>query len=230
MALLPGSELVHLIATYGSPAVGGLVALESMGVPVPGETALIAAAVYAGNTGHLSIVGVIVGAAAGAILGDNLGFWLGHRFGYPLLLRYGRYVRLTDARIKLGQYLFRRHGGKVVFFGRFIAVLRALAAFLAGTNAMPWPRFLAFNAAGGIVWATLYGVGAYSLGEELHRLAGPVGFTLLALAVVGIVIGLLALHRHEVAWEIEAEQALPGPLPPRLTHERSLETAGRGSR
>jgi len=93
---------------------------------------------------------VIAAAASGAILGDNLGFWIGREGGYRLLRRYGRYIRLEERRLKLGQYLFMRHGGKVVFFGRFVAVLRAWAAFLAGTNRMRWPRFLLFNAAGGI--------------------------------------------------------------------------------
>src|SRR5712692_6712168 len=119
----------------------------------------------------LAIALVIVAAASGAILGDNLGYWVGREAGYRLLRRYGRYIRLEERRLKLGQYLFRRHGGKVVFFGRFVAVLRTWAAFLAGTNRMPWNRFLVFNAAGGILWATLYGLGGYTLGKEVHRLA-----------------------------------------------------------
>lgn len=143
--------------------------LQSTGIPFPGETTLLAAATYAGTTHHLSIALVIVAAASGAILGDNLGFWVGREGGYRLLRRYGRYIRLERRRLKLGQYLFRQHGGKVVFFGRFVAVLRAFAAFLAGTNRMPWGRFLAFNAAGGIVWAIVYGLGGYALGRNVHR-------------------------------------------------------------
>jgi membrane protein DedA with SNARE-associated domain len=119
---------MHLIAPYGYWTVGGIIALESMGLPLPGEATLVAAAVYAATTHHLNIWLVIAAAATGAIVGDNIGYWIGREIGYPLLLRYGHYVYLTEARIKLGQYLFFRHGGKIVFFGRFVAVLRALAA------------------------------------------------------------------------------------------------------
>jgi len=152
------SDLLHLLTTYGYLAVLFFVSIESIGIPFPGETMLLLAAIYAGTTHHLFIPLVIVAAASGAILGDNIGFWIGREGGYRLLRRYGRYIRLDERKVKLGLYLFRKHGGKVVFFGRFIAVLRAFAAFLAGTNRMLWPRFLLFNALGGIVWATLFGV------------------------------------------------------------------------
>ncbi|MGH7986961.1 MAG: DedA family protein, partial [Candidatus Binataceae bacterium] len=185
-----------------------------MGLPLPGEATLIAAAIIAGTSHDLNIWLVVGVAAAGAIIGDNMGFWIGREFGYWLVLRYGRYVRLNERRIKLGQHLFLRHGGKVVFFGRFIAVLRALAAFLAGVNCMTWPRFLVFNAAGGIVWAAIYGVGAYYLGKEISSLAEPVGIALACLAGVAIIIGYIILRRHEAQLEDRAEAALPGPLQP----------------
>ncbi len=179
-----------LIEHAGYGAVFLAVGIESIGIPFPGETTLIAAAAYAGGTHKLNIAFVIAAAAAGAIIGDNIGFWIGREFGFRLLLRYGRYIGITERRIKLGQYLFRRYGGEVVFFGRFVAVLRALAAFLAGTNRMSWPRFLIFNAAGGIVWSGLYGIGAYALGKQIHRLAGPVGIVLGVIALILIVTGL----------------------------------------
>src|SRR5438445_3918072 len=160
------SDLTHLLTTYGYWAVLIFVAIESTGIPFPGETMLLVAAIYAGTTHRLSILLVIVAAACGAILGDNLGFIIGRTGGYRLLRRYGRYIRLDERKLKLGQYLFMKHGGKVVFFGRFVAVLRAWAAFLAGVNRMPWPDFLFFNAAGGITWATIYGLGAYYLGDN----------------------------------------------------------------
>src|SRR5216683_937487 len=103
------------------------------------------------------------------------GFLFRARRCFRLLRRYGRYLHLNESRLKVGLYLFRKHGGKVVFFGRFVAVLRAWAAFLAGTNRMPWPRFLLFNALGGISWATIYGLGGYLLGDNINRLTGPVG-------------------------------------------------------
>jgi membrane protein DedA with SNARE-associated domain len=211
---LSPDELSHFITTYGYWAVLAVVALESIGVPVPGETTLIVAAVYAGTTAELNILFVIAAAAAGGIVGDNIGFCLGRKCGYPLLLRYGRYIGFTDKRIKLGQYLFQRHGGKVVFFGRFVAVLRALAALLAGANCMSWPRFLMFNAAGAILWATVYGLAAYYLGEEVHRVSGPVGTAAVALALIAIGAVIFVLRRNEARWEDEAERALPGPLRP----------------
>jgi len=155
-------DLTHLLNLYGYWAVLLFVAIESTGIPFPGETMLLAAAIYAGTTHHLAIALVIAAAAAGAIIGDNLGFWIGREGGYRLLRRYGKYIRLDERKLKLGQYVFRNHGSKVVFFGRFVAVLRAWAAFLAGTNRMPWGRFLIFNATGGILWATLYGLGGYA--------------------------------------------------------------------
>jgi membrane protein DedA with SNARE-associated domain len=206
------STLTHLLATYGYLAVLLCVAIESTGIPFPGETILLVAAIAAGTTHHLSIALVIVAGALGAILGDNLGFWVGREGGYRLLRRYGRYIRLDERRLKLGQYLFLKHGGKVVFFGRFVAVLRAWAAFLAGTNRMRWPRFLLFNAAGGIVWATLYGLGGYFLGEDIHRLVGPLGIVLLVLAVLLIIAGIVIVRRNEQRLEDQAERALPGPL------------------
>jgi membrane protein DedA with SNARE-associated domain len=206
------ATLTHLLASYGYLAVLVFVAIESTGIPFPGETVLLVAAIAAGTTHQLSIVGVIVAAASGAILGDNLGFWLGREGGYRLLRRYGPYIHLEERRLKLGQYLFLKHGGKVVFFGRFVAVLRAWAAFLAGTNRMRWPRFLLFNAAGGIVWATLYGLGGYFLGDNIHRLVGPVGIVFLVLAILLILTGIVIVRRNEERLEDEAERALPGPL------------------
>jgi membrane protein DedA with SNARE-associated domain len=218
MSFLSHGTVAHFISTYGYWAVGLIVGMESMGIPLPGETTLIAAAIYAG-TNHQSNIGlVIAAAAAGAIIGDNIGFWLGREFGYRLLRRCGRYVGLTEKRIKLGQYLFQRYGSMVVFFGRFVAVLRALAAFLAGANRMPWPHFLLANAAGGIVWAAAYGLGAFYLGKQVEKLSGPVGT---ALAIVGAVVaigGIVLIRSHEAQLEAKAEEALPGPLRP--VHER----------
>ena len=201
-----------LIVKYGSFAVAGVVCLESMGLPLPGEAILIAAAIYAGKTGGLNIVEVIAAAAAGAIVGDNIGYWIGREIGFRLLVRYGSYVGLNEGRIKVGQYLFQRHGGKIVFFGRFIALLRVLAALLAGVNRMSWPRFFFFNAAGAILWATVFGLGAYTLGEEIEHLTKPAAVALAAAGVAAIVIWVLFLHSRREELEAEAWRALPGPL------------------
>jgi len=173
---------------------------------------LLAAAIYAGTTHHLALPFVIAAAAAGAILGDNIGFWVGREGGYRLLKRYGKYIRLDERKLKLGQYLFKKHGAKVVFFGRFVAVLRAWAAFLAGTNRMPWGRFLIFNAAGGILWAILYGIGGYLLGNNVHRLTGPVGIAFVVVAALLIIAGFVYMRRNEKRLEDEAERDMPGPL------------------
>jgi len=207
-------DLGSLISHYGYAAVGVVIGLESMGIPLPGETMLVLAAIYAGTHSDLHISGVIGAAALGAILGDNVGYWLGREFGYLLLLRYGRYVGLVEARIKLGQYLFLRHGGKVVFFGRFIAVLRVLAAFLAGVNRMEWKSFLIANAAGGVVWSLVYGVGAYLFGSALLHAHRPVS---IALVIGGLIIAAVAfryVRSHEAELERQADLALPGPLRP----------------
>ena len=204
--------MTNLVAQYGYFAVLVIVGLESTGVPLPGETTLVAAALYAGATHNLNIVGVVIAAAVGAILGDNLGYLIGHWGGYRLLIRYGRYIRLSEKRIKIARYLFLRYGGEVVFFGRFTAILRAYAAFLAGTTRMPWRRFLFFNAAGGIAWATIYGGGAYLLGRQIERLSGPFEIVFVAAAVIAIVVGALIIRRQEERLAVAAEKAFPGPL------------------
>src|SRR6478752_7908735 len=146
-------EHVHqLLATYGYWAVLVVVMMESAGIPVPGETILVSAAIYAGTTHKMQIEWVIAAAACGAIMGDNIGFWVGREFGRHVVERFGSHVGLDKKRLKLGQYLFDRHGGKIVFFGRFVAFLRAFAAVLAGANRMHWSYFLIMNALGGICW------------------------------------------------------------------------------
>jgi membrane protein DedA with SNARE-associated domain len=199
------------IATYGYLAIFVVVGMESAGIPMPGETVLVTAAILAGE-GTLRIYGVIGAAAAGAIVGDNCGYWVGREFGFPLVYRYGRYVRLDERRLKLGQYLFLKHGGKIVFFGRFVAVLRAFAAFLAGVNRFNWEEFFLYNAAGGIVWASIFGAGGFWLGRAFEHYARPVGVAALIAAVIGSVLAARFIRSHEQALEDEAERALPGPL------------------
>jgi membrane protein DedA with SNARE-associated domain len=215
LSFLSEHGVAQLVAAYGYWIVAGVISLESMGLPLPGETILIVAAVYAGTTHELDIALVIAAAAAGAILGDNLGFLIGRRIGQPLLLRFGPSIGLHERRLKLGQYLFLRYGAEAVFLGRFVAILRALAALLAGANGMVWPRFLVANAAGGIAWASLYGLGAYFFGNGIHRLSGPAGTALLIAALAALGVGAVLLRRNEARLEDEAERAFPGPLLPR---------------
>ena len=212
MSFLSHSGVDHLITTYGYWALAAIIALESMAVPLPGETALIVAALIAATTDVLNIWIVIAVAAFGAIVGDIIGFWIGREVGFRWLVKYGRYLRITEPRIKLGQYLFLRHGGKVVFFGRFIAVLRVLAAFLVGANAMRWAPFLLANATGGIVWASSFGLGTYYLGKEMTRLAGPAEVGIGIAAGLIVITAIIFVRRHEAELQARAERALPGPI------------------
>jgi membrane protein DedA with SNARE-associated domain len=204
--------IAHLVQSYGYYAVFALIALESLGIPLPGESALIAAALYAGTTHHLNIAALAAVAASAAVIGDNAGYWIGKTGGRRLAERYGRYVRLTRARLKVGRYLYARHGIKVVFLGRFVAVLRTYAAFLAGLSRMRWSRFLLANATGGVLWSGIYAFGAYALGSAASSIGSTI--TIIGWAVAGvltattIVIGRRSLQRLEQ----RAEDAFPDHL------------------
>ena len=147
-----------------------------------------------------------------AIAGDNAGFWIGRTLGIRWVTRHQAKLRLNPRRLKLGQYLFLRHGGKVVFFGRFVAVLRAFAAFFAGLNNMDGRRFLLFNALGAIAWAGVYGIGAYLFGEKLTAALNEAGVVLAIGGGIVAIAAFLIVRRYERAWEDKAERALPGPL------------------
>ena len=201
------------VVHYGYLAVLVIVGLESLGIPLPGETTLIAAALYAGATHRLSIVGVIAAASAGAIIGDNIGYLLGHWGGYRLVIRYGRYIGFNQKRFKVARYLFLRYGGAVVFFGRFVSILRAYAAFLAGTTRMPWRTFIVYNAAGGILWATLYGSAAYVLGKKVDTLSRPLTVAFAAAGIAAIVVGALVVRWQEERLQQAAEKTFPDSLP-----------------
>jgi membrane protein DedA with SNARE-associated domain len=201
----------HLVETYGLKAVFAVAMLESMGLPLPSESVLVAAAVIAGSqVGEPSLVSLILAAASGAIIGDNLAYWIGRRAGLPLLRRYGPYLGLDARRLRLGQYLFLRYGGRIVFFGRFVSVLRTFAALLAGVNRMPVARFFAANALGGFAWATIVGSGAYTLGEHAHSLSRPLMLAGSVLALLLIAAFGLVLKRQERRLQEEADRALIG--------------------
>lgn len=202
----------HLIATFGYWAVFGLVASENLGIPLPGETALIAAGVYAGQTHHLSPWAIFAIAAAAAITGGGIGYWIGDKSGYRLVRRYGGRIRLDERKLKVGRYIFDRHGAKVVFFGRFVTVLRSYAAFLAGVNRMPRCRFHSANASSAVVWAAIYTAASYEAGSTLRRLSGPIDLGLGAVAVLVIVVVALVIRHATATLSEVAEASYPGPL------------------
>ncbi len=202
------AQLIHLVSIYGYWAIFFVVSLESAGLPLPGETMLVGAAIYASQTGGLAIEHVILAAAAGAIVGDNIGYWVGREFGTGFLERHGGRFGITAGKLRLGQYLFMRWGGWIVFLGRFIALLRVLAALLAGVNRLEPKRFFAFNAAGGLVWAHVFGLGGYYLTTAFKRLEGPFAFAAFVLVLVGIVHLSQYLRANEKRLLAEAETAI----------------------
>ena len=175
------------VANVGLPVMVLLIAGESMGLPLPGETALIAAAILA-SRGNFDIAAVIALAATAAIVGDNIGYVIGRRGGRTLLLRHPRLRGHGERMLAMGEPFFARHGPKAVFLGRWFAGLRIAAAWLAGINRMRWPSFLFWNATGGIAWAISVGVLAYALGHSAERVLKAAG----AIGAGGVVLGGIA--------------------------------------
>jgi membrane protein DedA with SNARE-associated domain len=204
--------IAHLIHDYGLVVVAIVIGLESIGLPFPGETVLIFAGIFAGTKHDLNIVSVITTAATAAVAGQMIGYVIGREFGYRLLLRYGPYVRITEGRIKLGEYLFLRHGSKIIVIARFVPLLRSLAGILAGANRMPLPQFVLSNIIGAFAWAGVFGFAAYMLGHEVEHVAGPLVIVIGIAALVILAIGANFVGRHEAQLVAEAERALPGPL------------------
>jgi membrane protein DedA with SNARE-associated domain len=194
--------MTHLVETYGLGLLFVLVMLESAGIPLPGETALITAAFLA-SKGKLNIVEVIVVASAGAIVGDNGGYWVGRHWGRRILTSSKRFQRLSERILPPSERFFARHGDKTVFIGRFLPVLRFTAAWMAGVSHMRWWRFLVFNAAGGICWATLVSLLAYYVGRaaaDAFNQYGLIGAGAI-LAVTAAVFVVVHVLRRRVAPE-----------------------------
>jgi membrane protein DedA with SNARE-associated domain len=185
--------VTHLLLSYGLILLFGAVAIESAGIPVPGETALVTAAFLA-SQGHYSIVAVIAVAAAGAIIGDNVGYWIGREGGRNLLERWGPVRRYADKSLPPAERFFEKHGAKAVFFGRFIAFLRVTAAWLAGISRMTWWRFLLWNAAGGILWAIVISLLAYQFGKAAADAVSRYGLVAVAAIVVLALVGFFGMH------------------------------------
>jgi membrane protein DedA with SNARE-associated domain len=204
--------LAEFIATYGVWLVAGFIVLETIGAPLPAEAALMAAGIFARTQG-LEIWSLIIAGIVAAILGNVAGYWIGKRFGRALLLRYGPHVGLTDARIRIGQWLFEHYGGRFVFIARFLPFLRNMAAVLAGTNAMPQHVFYLASTVAAVVWVVGYSLAAYSLGEAFMEAASPAAIVL-GLAAVAIILAVPALivrYERRLLARIEREPpAEPG--------------------
>ena len=193
---MPG-WLLDLFARYGYAVVFGGVFLENAGLPVPGETALLAGAALA-HYGRLSLFWVIVTAIAGATLGDNLGFLIGRHGGRRVADRHGWRIGLTPGRLAEFDRFFHRHGPKTVFAARFITGLRVVGAVLAGGSGMKWPTFLFYNASGAVVWCTAVAFAGYSLAYSwatLERWIGRTGLVALTIVVAMGVIGVMRARR-----------------------------------
>ena len=190
--------LLDLFARYGYAVVFGGVFLENTGLPIPGETMLLAGAALA-HTGQLSLVWVIVTAIAGAILGDNLGFFIGRHGGRRIAERHGWRIGMTRARLIQFDQFFEQHGAKTVFAARFITGLRVVGAVLAGGSGMKWPTFLMYNASGAVVWCTAVAFAGYSLAyswDTLERWIGRTGLIALVLVIIAVFIGVARARRN----------------------------------
>jgi membrane protein DedA with SNARE-associated domain len=186
--------VTHFFTSHGLPLLFLVIMLESFGVPLPGETALIAFGVLA-SQGHYSIVEVIAVASAAAIVGDNLGYLvIGRWGGRRLFERWGFLRRRTEHVLPATERLMEKHGGKVVFFGRFVAILRYTAAWVAGIAGMPWRKFLFWNAAGGICWATLVGLVSYYAGGAAADAIQRYGIYAVAVVAGAVLVFYLITH------------------------------------
>jgi membrane protein DedA with SNARE-associated domain len=189
---LAATSLTSLLEHYGLVILGFVVAAESAGLPLPGETALVAAGVLASD-GHFSIVAVIAVASAGAIIGDNIGYWLGRELGRGFLQRYAIVRRFSDRVLPPAERFFQRHGGKAIFAARWFSGFRVAGAWIAGFAHMPWWRFFFWNAAGGITWATTVGLVSYYAGRaaadaiERYGLLGALVVLILVVVIVVVV-------------------------------------------
>ena len=192
------AAIIDLPANVGYAAVFALIAVETMGIPVPGETALIGAALLA-HDGQMDIVPLVALAAAAAIIGDNVGFAIGRKGGRKLFARPGPFHHHRMKVLEHGEPFFARHGPKAVFLGRWVSGLRIASAWLAGMNKMDWPTFLFWNALGGIAWAVSIGLGVYFLGHVAEQVISTAGPAAAVAGVLALVAFLVWRHRRAAA-------------------------------
>jgi membrane protein DedA with SNARE-associated domain len=193
---VPGdTTLAEFVSIYGIWVVAAFIALESVGIPLPAEAALIAAGFFAARTQGLDIWSLIAAGIVAAVFGEIVGFWIGRKFGHQLLTRYGSHLGFTEGRIRIGQWLFVRYGGRFVFIARFLPFLRNMAAVLAGTNCMSQHSFYFASATAAAAWIIGYGLAAYSFGEAFADVASPAAIVLgLAAALIVLAVPALILR------------------------------------
>jgi membrane protein DedA with SNARE-associated domain len=202
--------LADFISTFGVWLVASFIALETMSLPLPAEAALIVAGILA-RTHGIDIRSLIIGGIAAAVIGNIAGFWIGRRFGQSLLVRYGARVGLTPARIRIGQWLFERHGGAFVFAARFLPFLRNMAAVLAGTNAMAPHVFHLASTTAAVIWVTGYALAAYWLGAVFTKFASPAAIVLAVLAILIMFAVPVLIMRYEKRVLAKIERESPHP-------------------
>jgi membrane protein DedA with SNARE-associated domain len=201
--------LAEFVSNYGVWMVAAFIALESIGLPLPAEAALIAAAFFAARTHDIDIWSLIAAGIVAAIFGEMVGFWIGRRFGHQLLLRYGTRVGFTEERIRVGQWLFVRFGGWFVFIARFLPFLRNIAAVLAGTNSMAQHSFYFASATAAAAWIIIYGLSAYSFGEAFANLASPAAVVLGLAATLIVLATAVLILRYERSLLVKVEREFP---------------------
>jgi membrane-associated protein len=209
------ASFLDVAETVGYPLVFALIAIETMGIPVPGETALVTAGIVA-SRGRLQIEVVIALASAAAILGDNVGFAIGRKLGRRVLTAPGPLLHHRGRVIAVAEPFFERHGPKAVFLGRWIAGLRITSAWMAGVTRMPWPTFLFWNALGGIAWATSIALLAYFAGHTAEKIIHAAGLG----GAAAVVLGGFALWLVLRARRRRAEQIVEGESERELEAER----------
>ena len=202
--------MIEFVSTYGIWVVATFIALESIGIPLPAEAALIAAGFFCARTHSFDIWFLIATGTLAAIAGEIVGFWIGRTFGHPLLAKYGPRFGLTDERIKIAQWLFVRYGGRFVFIARFLPVLRNVAAVLAGANAMPQRRFYLSSGTAAAAWIVFYGFGAHLLGEQFTSTATAAPYVLgIAAAAVVLALPTLLLRNEKLLLARANAEQLP---------------------
>ncbi len=211
-ALIGGHELDHLLTQWGYGLVLAVVALQSLGAPLPGTTALISAALYAGSTHRLEIVGVIAAGFAGAVLGGLVAYGIGRRGGSALLDRHGARVGLSPERLRIARLVFDRYGTRIVFFGRFVSGLRNVSGLLSGVNRMSFGRFLAIYAAAALLWAVMNGLGYYFFSRALRSAGTPTEVAFWILFVTSLLVtGTFGARRWR---EVSRQAQSPADPPP----------------